>query len=225
MGFIDDHRLLVCIDPTSDAPPSVVLINTEKFVGRAPVRTTFKLSPCFGGFQHQRLIMEQGAHSPSPAELLAPFRKDPAQRLVNLVRSASPNHLVFRVKTLMDFLETREGSEIGWDEWKSRVVIPSIDHYDPEYTDIFVSGCRLFCIDSTDPDMGSGMKVYDFSIGGCAKYLSNCVEDLDVTKRLSSTGAVGRLPWRTEELLDTCSGHDSVVFRRVSPVMPSLILG
>ena len=80
----------------------------------------------------------------------------------------------------MDFLGAHEGSKIGWDKWKSHMVTPSIDHYDLEYTNMSVSGCWLFCISPMDPNMGAGMKVYDFSMGGCAKYLKNCVEDLPV---------------------------------------------
>ena len=201
-------------------------MNTEKFVGGAPARTTFKLFPHFGEFEYPRLLIERGAHSPSPAELLAPFRQDPAQRVVTLVRPISPGYLVFRVKTLMDFLEVREGSEVAWDEWKSHVVIPSIEPYNPERIDVFVSGCRLFALNSMGPGHGSWMNLYNFSIGGCAKHLGNwSSEDLGAMKCLQSTGIVDhRVPWSVEELSGMHSGHDSVIFSLVGAVMPSLIL-
>ena len=190
------------------------------------MQTTFKLSPYFGEFGHPQLLTEQGAHSPAPAELLAPFHQDPAQRIVALVRITSPRYLVFRAKALLDFLESREGSEIRWDEWKSCVIIPLIDPYDPERIDIWVSGCRLFYLDYTGSGPGSRMKVYDFSLRGRSEYLSNeADEGLGVEKRLSSTGVVRHVPWGADELYDVCNGHDSVVFSQVSAVTPSLILG
>ena len=201
-----------------------MLIDTKEFLGG--VRTTFKLSPCFGEFEYPPLQIERGTHSPSRAESLAPFCQDPTQRIVTLIGSTSPWYLVFRVKSLLDLLESREGSEIGWDEWKGYVIIPSINPYNPEHIDIWVSGCRLFCLDSTDSSPGSRMKVYDFSLWGWSKYLSNEVdENLGAMKHLSSTGAVGFIPWGVEDFFGACSGHGSVIFSPVGAVIPPLILG
>ena len=56
---------------------------------------------------------------------MAPFYQDPAQRVVALQLPDSFGYLILRIGALSKLLEGSEGSEIGWDEWKSHVVIPS----------------------------------------------------------------------------------------------------
>jgi len=77
VDFIDDYRLLSTLKS-----PCIVLIDTENVAGGTPVQTLFHLSPHFGDFGHPPHLLERGAYKPSPAEYLAPFHQDPAQRIV-----------------------------------------------------------------------------------------------------------------------------------------------
>lgn len=217
--FIDDYRLIICIQPTSDTPPSIKIIDTGKLVEGVPVQTTFQLSPHFGRFGSPSFLLERGAHEPSPAESQAPFHQDPTQRIVALFMPTSFRYPVFRVQALLELLKVREGSEVGWDEWKSSVIIPSIDPNSPKRVGAWVSGCRLFYLYSPESFQGARMKVYDFSMQGRAKYLSeHANEDLGGVRYLSPTEVDGRVPWDIYELLHTHAGHDSIVFSRVSTV-------
>lgn len=213
--FIDDYRLLICNQPTSDTPPSIKIIDTGKLVEGVPIQTTFHLSPHFGRFGSPSFRLERGVHRPSPAESRAPFHQDPTQRIIALSMPDSFRYPVFRVQALLELLKVREGSEVGWDEWKSSVVIPSIDPNSPERVEAWVSGCRLFYLDSLESVQGTRMRVYDFSMQGRAKYLSERAnEDLGGVRDLSPTEADGRVPWDIYELFHTRSGHDSIIFSR-----------
>ena len=98
--FIDDYRLLVNLGSSLDYHdlPYIVLINTEKDLGGAPVQTSFHLPPYFRGFDPP-LLLEQGMHEPSPAECLAPFHQDHTQRIAML--SMPSEKFVFPVGALL----------------------------------------------------------------------------------------------------------------------------
>ena len=216
MGFIDDHLLLAALESTSSLPPSLLLIDTEE-VGVTPVQTTFHLSPQFRYTRSPRLLLEQGVHEPSPEESLAPFYPDPAQRIVILPLILPLRHpiryLAVSVGALLE-LKSRGGAEIGWDEWKDHVAIPRhlLDHH---IATLWVSGCRLFCICSTESGPDHQMKVYDFSPQGRAQYLSEEADgSLGILRYLSPTPARAQIPWG--EFDHACSGHDTIVFSRVS---------
>ena len=147
-----------------DDLPCIVLVDTEKNTGRAPVKTLFHL-PNY--YWYPFLFLERGMHKPSPAECLAPFYQDCTQRIAAL---SKPNrgYLVFPVESLLRVAEDRGGCKIGWDEWKAHVVATT-SH--PGLC--VVSGCRLFCITSAGPNLD--MEMHDFSRQGRAKYLSEQV--------------------------------------------------
>jgi hypothetical protein len=90
-------------------------------------------------------------------------------------------------------------------------------------TNFWMSGCRLFFLDPTDSNPIARIKVCDFSPWARSKYLSEQVgEDVCGARHLSPTEAEGQIMWDLSQLVGTCSGHDSVVFRRVSaPVIKS----
>lgn len=171
--FIDDYRLLVILRRTWREPPSLLLVDTEKIVGGAPVKTIFHLSAHF--YPESYLLQVRGMHNPSPAESLAPFYRDPTQRIAALPLRRSLGFLVFRVGALLELTESHEGSKIQWDEWKGCVVMPSIDVDPEDILGAWVFGCRLFYIISTGSSLGAEMKVFDFSIQGRANYLSEQV--------------------------------------------------
>jgi hypothetical protein len=196
--FIDDYRLLVTLGPSKDDPLCVVLMDTEKDMGGVPAQTSFQLSPYFYDPGYPSLLLERGAHKPSPSERLAPFHQDPTQRIAAL--TYFPRYLVFSVEALVRLSEGREGCEIGWDEWKEHVVIPSIRQSD--LVGAWVSGCRLFCITSPGHGPDARMEVYDFSKKGRVEHLSEEDHpDLDGVRCLSFAGANAQLPWDVEELV------------------------
>jgi len=210
--FIDDYRFLVSLKSLRDDLPCIVLMDTEKDAGGAPVQTSFQLPTHFCGIQHLPLSLERGMHKPSSAEWLAPFHRDRAQRIAALPMICRSGYLVFPVEALLRLSEGYEGCEIRWDEWKMHVIIPFIP--EPEYVQGWVSGCRLFSM-----NFGGGTKVdvYDFSIRGRSKYLTEHANaDLGGVGYLASTGASARIPWAANELFDINGGHDSVAFLRVS---------
>jgi hypothetical protein len=211
--FIDDYRFLVTLGPFEDDITHVVLMDTEKDMGGVPAQTSFQLSPYFCAFGRPSLLLERGAHKPSPSERLAPFYQDPTQRIAALTYLSG--YLVFSVETLVRLSKGREGYEIGWDEWTEHVVAPSIPQSD--LLGIWVSGCRLFCITSPEDDIDARMEVYDFSRKGCVEYLSEEDHpDLDGVKFLPFAGADVQLPWDVDELVDTNGSHESVMFFCVS---------
>jgi hypothetical protein len=183
-------------------------------MGGAPTQTSFQLSPYFFGFGYPPLLLERGVHKPSPAECPAPFHQDPTQRIAAL-SVFSFGYLVFSVEALVRLSEGREGREVGWDEWKKHVVIPSIRQSD--LVNAWVSGCRLFCITSAGRSPDARMEEYDFSKKGRVEYLSGEDHpDLDGVRCLSPTGASAQLPWDVDELFDINGSHESVMFFRVS---------
>ena len=220
--FIDDDRLLGCVALTLVAPRSLVLLDTGKLVGGVPMKTLFRLPSVGGGFLKTPLVLEHGAHKPSPEESQAPFYRDPTQRIVALRLEHWVGSPIFRMGALLELLESREGSEVEWDEWKSHVVIPSFDQVqDREFPPITrVSGCRLFSVYSE----GAQAEVYDYSIQGRVEYLSDQVSyEHGGLRYLSSTGARVQLPWGADDLADVHNVHDSLVFSFVSTTEPHFL--
>ena len=217
MEFINNYQLLVLLDQAWDtAPQSLVLVDTEKVVEGAPMQTTFRLSPHFN--LYPSFLLERGAHKPSPAESLAPFYQDPNQRIVALSPQYHLGFLVFRVGALSKLLESHEGSEIGWDEWKSHVINSPIDQdlpETPEVLDACVFGCRLFSISSVVPVPDAKMRAFDFSIQGRANYLSEEVNaNVGGVRCMLPTGA--RAQVLGSDLFNTHSSHGSIIFTYVS---------
>jgi len=214
VDFIDDYRLLVTLGLSEDELPCIALIDTENNAGGAPVQTLFHLSPNFRDFGHPPLLLDRGAHRPSPAEYLAPFHQDPAQRIVAFSMQYPLGYLVLPVESLLKLVEGRGGCEIGWDEWKEHVVIPS--NHQQYFVDAWISGCRLFSVTSEE-DGATQMEVYDLSVQGRAKHLSERVNtDLGGVRYMAPTGANVQLPWDLTEMFDMNGGQDSVVFIHVS---------
>ena len=211
--FIDEYRLLTTLGLPGRQQPSLVVTDTGKIVRGAAVQTVFLLPLHFSGAGRLSFLLERGVHKPSPAETLVPFYQDPSQRIITLVVSYIVYYPVFQVGALLELLESREGSKIGWDEWKGRAVIPYIGE---EHARIWVSGCRLFRFVSTGYGQTRQMKVYDFSMRGRAKYRSERVDKhLGTVRCLSSTGVSGQVP-RGGTLVARAGGHDSAVFSIVS---------
>ena len=171
------------------------------------MQTSFHLPPSFCGFELS-LLFERGAHKPSSAECLAPFHQDCTQRIAAL--RAISSCIIFPVETLSRLAEGREGCEISWGEWKEHVVIPEVS------LDFCVSGCRLFCITPGERYPLVTMEVYDYSMQGRAKYLSEQIDaDRGGVRYLAPTGAVGELHWGR-----MCGmGHDGVVLLGVSVLL------
>jgi hypothetical protein len=203
-------------------------MDTGKVVGGAPLRTTFHLFPYLGTYAYPRLLLERGAYNPSLAESRVPFHQDPTQRIVALgLRLGAPDnpfsykrppiYPVVLVGALLELLQSREGSEIRWDEWKNHVIFPSLNLNFPGLVNLWISGCRLFFSDPIRDSQGARIKMFDFSVQGRARHLSEGVdEDLGRIVYLSPTEAEGEIKWDPEELVDVHAGHDSVVFSCVS---------
>jgi hypothetical protein len=192
------------------------------------MQTIFRLSPYSIHSRRICLVLERGVHNPSPAVSLAPFHQDPAQRIIAFSIQYPPHYYILRVGGLFELLKGREGTEIGWDEWKHHVVIPSLCHAGPSRCVVEVSGCQFFNIfySSThcDPSRCVEMEVHDFSVQGRAKYLSKkqlrpCYE----VDHLPSTGARVRIgpPGRCFGLR---SGHGSIIFTLVSATICHFLL-
>ena len=228
LEFIDDCRLLGCLGPTFETPPSLVLIDTGKSVGGLPVETLFHLPSFCGNFVNPPLLLEPGAHKPSLEESSGPFYRDPTQRIVALHLLHSFGYPILRIGALLELHESREGSKIEWDEWKSHVVIASFntDGFVLRYA--WVSGCRLFSIDlpGGTGDQVAQMEVFDFSTRGCAEYLNTDLVNYELggLRCLSSTGAKAQLPRRVGDLAAVHNNHDSIILSYVS-VAASCCLG
>jgi hypothetical protein len=70
----------------------------------------------------------------------------------------------------LELLRDHGGTEVGWNEWKEHVVIPSRPPGTRAPRAVQVSGCRLIFVDSTATGSGYQMEVFDFSMQGRAKY-------------------------------------------------------
>lgn len=216
MEFVDDYRLLVALGPGEIAPQSIMLVDTRKNAGGTPVQAFFRLSPYFIGYGSLSLVLERGAHSPSPEESLVPFHQDPTQRIVAVHVQHAREYPVLRLEALLKLLESHEGSEVGWDEWKSCVVIAPTCPGLLQSVKLRVSGCRLFTIYSTLLSPVSQMDQYDFSMLGRAKYLWNPVRrELETVMSLSPIRAASRF-LQHDGLHHMGWGHDSVAFLCVS---------
>ena len=196
-------------------------MDTEKDMGGAPAQTSFQLSPYLRDLWRPSLFLERGVHKPSPAEHLAPFYQDPAQRIAALTMPRSLGYLVFPVEALVGLAEGRDGCEIGWDEWKKHVAIPSI--HQPDMDSVWISGCRLFSIASFYNGWEAALVMYDFSKKGRVEHLGERADpDLVGVRYLSSTGVYAPLSWGDAELIDICCSRDGVIFFVVSVLHSSL---
>lgn len=190
-------------------------MDTRKDVGGAPLQTFFRLPQYFTYTVVRDLLFERGMHNPSPAESLAPFHQDPAQRIIVLCTQHTQNHFVLRVGALLELLKDREGTEIPWDQWKRHVVLPSLRSFGPGSRGGTVSGCRLFHISANVTAREGEMRVYDFSIRGRAEYLSELtIDGIGTIKKLASTGAEAQVPMK--RFFGLQSTHGSIVFPLVS---------
>ena len=188
-----------------------MLINTEDIEG-SPTQTTLHFSPQFEYPGEVFLRLEEGVHELSPEESLAPFYPDPVQRIVILETQGDIGYLVISVGALLE-LKRRGETEIRWDEWKCHVAVPRRVPNHP--VALWVSGCRLFCISSTESDPGVQMQVYDLSPRGRAQYLSEKTgRSLGGLRYLSPIPARAQIP--PGELDKVFNGHDSIVFSYVS---------
>ena len=218
--FVDDHTLLLSLESSRNAPPSLVMMDTLVFVGGPPIRTSCRFSDFFKPFGAPYLLLERGAHKPTPAESSAPFHRDPTQRIAVLCFQSAQNHLVLLLGDLLKLLKSREGSDIGWNEWKTHVIMisPKVCHKNP-----LVSGCRLFFTYPTHNNPGLQMKVYDFSMQGRARYLCEWPsEELEIEKHMTTTEAKAQIPWTW--VRETYVAHDSIIFTHVSVIVPCPLL-
>ena len=189
-----------------------MLFDTED-VGGTPTQTTFHLSPQFGDFGGPWLLLERCVHELSIEESLAPFYPDPAQRVVMLDTHGDIRYLAVSVGALLEF-KSRGGAKIGWDEWKSRVVVPRLEASGHRILDLWVSGCRLFHIFSTESSPDGQMQVFDLSVRGLARYLSEeADQSLGGLRYISPTLAQARIPWRFAQSHNV---QDGILFSRVS---------
>ena len=198
------------------ALPSLVLVDTGTDTGGTAVQTRFRFPLFFSSPRGVNFTLESGGHESSPSECLAPFRQDPMERIIALSIKREPHYFVLRVRTLLELLEGREGTDIGWDEWKDHLVVPSLPRRAFRSRRILVSGCRLFFI-YPETYVGEQVltEVYDFSPRGRANCLSKrTIEELGTVDQLSSTGAKVRFP--RGNLSDLRSGHESIIFSHVS---------
>ena len=132
--------------------------------------------------------------------------------------------LVFQVEALVRLAEGHEGCKIRWDEWKKHVVIPSIRQSD--LVDVWVSGCRIFCLDQAEDGPNAELEVYDFSKRGRVECLGKQFGPyLSGVRYLLSITTSVRLPWLRDWLIDGDSGCNSVVFFRVSVLHVSFAAG
>jgi hypothetical protein len=92
--------------------------------------------------------------------------------------SPSFGYLFFPMRVLLEPFKSREGSVVTrWDEWKGHAVMSYISHPDHGLGTlrVWMSGCRVFSVYLRDNDPSVQMEVYDFSIEGRAKHLSEQV--------------------------------------------------
>jgi hypothetical protein len=167
--FIDDYRLLIILKLWANGRPSLVLIDTGNDIGGTPIQTTFHFPPQLSHSVSLSLILERGMHKPSPAESLAPFHQDPAQRIIVLYIRHDQLYLTLRVGALLELFKDHEGTKMEWDEWKDRVVIPSSPRGTWTPDAVRISGCRLIYFWSTAGGSGYEMEVFDSSMQGRAK--------------------------------------------------------
>ena len=184
-------------------------MDTRENIGGTPMKTVFHLPRRLGG---SYLSIELGVHRPSSVEPLAPFYQDPTQRIVVLDTNSYSHDLVVRVTVFLELFEDREGTEIGWDEWKHHVVMPSTDLKDMCH--IFeISGCRLFFVSSTGTSWDCQIRICDFSMQGRAKYSSERENgEFGVVKCMSLTGAWAQIP-RNGSLFSFGMGTNGRVIR------------
>jgi hypothetical protein len=134
-------------------------------------------------------------HNPPPAESLEPFHQDPAQRIIALCFQSNPPYLVLQVGALLELFKDREGTEIGWDEWKNHLVVPSSSGILNPHS-VQVSGCQLICFWSAVNRSVPEMEVFDFSVEGRAKCLRRGSNEWlgETMSHLSSTGGRVQIP-------------------------------
>ena len=217
--FIDEYRLLVTLRLLKGDPPCVLLVDTEKDVGGGTfAQTLFRLPPSFSPARPPFLLLERGAHKPSPTEYLAPFYQDPAQRIAVLDIGDHFPYLAFPAEALLKLARDNEGCEIEWDGWKEHVIISPIHQRGVSET-AWVSGCRLFHFGN---GLNTPLEVYDFSTWGRVRLQTKQDSpDLGTVRYLQSTKLRPYPPWDPTKRYFMGGGRESIVFFQVSvPPLP-----
>ena len=189
MEPIDDYRLLVSLSLTTSALSSLVLIDTENNMGRNPIQTNFSLPY----LRCPHFVSDRGGPAPFPLGSPAPFHHDPSQRIIAFSSLSRPRLLVLQVGALLELSRDRGGTEIRWDEWKNHLTVPYRSRWIRGPRMVHASGCQLIFVDPAVTDSGFVMEVYDFSVRGRAKCLSNEIRGLGVLNSLSSVGGRVRI--------------------------------
>ena len=200
-----------------------MLLDTQDHVGGIPLKTVFRLP--FGSlYPSTTLEFEHGAHGPFTAGSLASFHQDSTQRIIalNFVGRLLDDGngcgcLVFHVGALLELHRDCGGTEIGWDEWKHHVYIPS---FHPSLSSrLLVSGCRLFHLYQKDTAQHYQMEVYDFSARGRVKYLIKPeIQGLNRINDVSSVEERAKISIKEHFTYVMC-GYDSFMFFDVSALV------
>jgi hypothetical protein len=171
---------------------------TQRNISEGPLSKRHSASlliGCLGYSRSPSFILERGVYKPSAEESLAPFHRDPTQRIIAFHPQRNQHYFVLRVGAFLELSRGREGTEIEWDEWKNHVAIPSRTVRTRRLRAVQVSGCRIIFIGSAATGSGFETEVFDFSVEGRAKYSSSgLVSGLGRIDHLSSTGGRVQIP-------------------------------
>lgn len=155
--------------------------------------------------------------------MTAPFHPDCSQRILAIHFYEYGACYAISTELLLRLAREREGQDVRWYEWGSHAIEVYVG--DPgDFSQVWVSGCRLFCVVSDgvsdEGDHPYYLRIYDFSHAGRTKYLSTW-DELSKgggTRRISPSLGGYKLPWNSADFCDAflTTGHDSTVFWVVS---------
>ena len=170
------------------------------------------------------LSLSSSDHIPSHYELeTAPFYQDCSQRILAVYFTQFGVCYVINAELLLELAREREGQNVGWDEWGIRTIEVRVGARGI-FSEVWVSGCRLFCtIPEVVDDEGEEpfyLQIYDLSYAGRAKHLHavDRANKNEGARRILTSLDGYKLPWGPIDFYKALSttGHDSFVFWIVS---------
>ena len=205
-------------------PPRLVLLNTEQEVDEPKLaQTTFWFDSHENRYMETfSLHLDQGGHEPTHEEdSLAPFCRDPSQRILALEFHQDIYVFVLKTEVLLELAREHGGAELEWEQWRTHVIevlLPS------DTASLWASGPRLFCLRHAEQwrDEMSWLDVYDFSRRASARHMREVAYDnAGVTRQMGPSVERHRVPWRADTVHLANGGHDSIIFVEVNVPFPT----
>ena len=182
-----------------------------------PTQTTFHFDP--GEYSDVKMVCGQGVHEASLEDTLAPFYRDPYQRVL-AVRLDGCHDFAVKVEVLLKLARQQGGADVEWEQWRAHAVVVDVGvNFESR---LYVPGSRLFSIEwdiesSDESSDVSWMNVLDLNPRASARYVGAVSSGTqgftwEILRPGDSDMDSFELPWDIDLIRFSNCGNDSLVY-------------